>query len=381
MNGKINNINNKLKTSKSNSTKEKIVTQAPGRTCLFGDHQDYLGLPVIACAIDRHINLTAKRNSSRKLVVNKPDINESRIIDINAEIPQVPRGDHLLAALKIFQNYGCVPNVGYDITISGNVAINAGISSSSSVVLAWVQFLLEAYGNGIPADREFVSKVAYEAEVTFHGAPGGKMDQYSIGLGNVLYLETGNTLAYKIIKKPLQGLIVAESGIPKQTTGVLKELKERSLLAIHKVKEKVSGFEVGNLGVKDLQNHLNYVPDGLKIYLAAAVLNHDITKRALVEFEKPTLDLEQIGNLMNEHHSILKNYLYITVPKIDRMINSALNAGAFGAKIVGSGRGGSIVVLADKEQQGKVVEALLSSGAKDAYPVKIDQGVKTIVSR
>ena len=63
------------------------------------------------------------------------------------------------------------------------------------------------------------------------------------------------------------------------------------------------------------------------------------------------------------------------------MINSALNAGAFGAKIVGSGRGGSIVVLADKEQQGKVVEALLSSGAKDAYPVKRDQGVKTIVSR
>ena len=26
----------------------KIISKAPGRVCLFGDHQDYLGLPIIA---------------------------------------------------------------------------------------------------------------------------------------------------------------------------------------------------------------------------------------------------------------------------------------------------------------------------------------------
>ncbi|SNZ00466.1 mevalonate kinase [Flagellimonas pacifica] len=363
---------------KSEFTKERIVAQAPGRTCLFGDHQDYLGLPVIACAIDRHIKLVATLNSARKLVLNKPDINEKRIIDIDEEIKYVSKGDHLLAALKILQEYECIPNSGYDITISGNVAINAGISSSSAVVLAWIQFLTEAFGCNAPVSRELISQIAYEAEVAFHGAPGGKMDQYAIGLGNIIYLETGDALSYEMIEKPLQGLIVAESGIPKQTTGVLRELKENALLAIHKVKERVPTFEVGNIDVTDLPKYLNYVPDDLKIYLEAAVTNHDITKRALVEFRMSELDLEHIGALMNEHHRILKDYLHITVPKIDDMINGAVNAGALGAKIVGSGRGGSIVVLAKDGEQQLVVDALMKAGARDAYPVNVDKGVRII---
>ena len=36
-----------------------IYIKAPARICLFGDHQDYLGLPVIACSIARFINLKA----------------------------------------------------------------------------------------------------------------------------------------------------------------------------------------------------------------------------------------------------------------------------------------------------------------------------------
>jgi galactokinase len=41
---------------------KEIISLASGRTCLFGDHQDYLGLPVIACAINRNIKLTAVQN-------------------------------------------------------------------------------------------------------------------------------------------------------------------------------------------------------------------------------------------------------------------------------------------------------------------------------
>jgi SSS family solute:Na+ symporter len=37
---------------------------------------------------------------------------------------------------------------------------------------------------------------------------------------------------------------------------------------------------------------------------------------------------------MNKHHHYLKNCLKITVPKIDIMIDAALNTGALGAKIV-----------------------------------------------
>lgn len=352
-----------------------IVVQAPGRTCLFGDHQDYLGLPVIACAINRHITLRAVKNSIGKFCIHTPDIGAYRVIDITDKIEYVEKEDHLLAAIKILETYGCVPHTGYDIYIKGNIAINAGTSSSSAVVVAWIQFMITAFGCDRTVTKELIARLAYEAEVTFHGSPGGKMDQYSIGLGHVMYLETSGNGCHEIFDTQIPGLIVAESGIPKQTTGVLRELKEKALLSIAKVKEKVPNFDIKQVSKQGISQYANYVPDDLKLYFEAAVLNHDITQRALSEFRKPTLDLETIGKLMNAHHFVLKEYLKITLPLIDDMVDAALNAGALGAKIVGSGRGGSIVVLAHPGQQQDVVDAIKKTKAKDAYVVQVDSGV------
>ena len=356
-----------------------IVVKSPGRTCLFGDHQDYLELPVIACAIDRHITLRAKPNGEKRLFVDTPDIGGHRYIDIDRKGP-VPRGDYFLAAMDILEHYGCVPNQGYDITITGNIAINAGTSSSSAVIVSWIQFLVTAYGCSATIDKEFISRIAYEAEVAFHGFPGGKMDQYSIGLGNVIYLETGDDLSYEVFDLNIPGLIVAESGIPKETTGVLGELKEKALLAIHRVKEKVPGFDIKGLTIQDFPQYVPYVNDGLRVYFEAAVRNHDITQRALEAFRKPKIDLEHIGKLMNAHHHILKDYLEITLPLIDRMVDGANAAGALGAKIVGSGRGGSIVVLSKAGEQQKIIDALMQAGARDAYAVHVDPGTHVVTA-
>ena len=54
----------------------KILSTAPGRVCLFGDHQDYLELPVIACAIDRMMEIYAKENGKDHFEINMPDMNQ-----------------------------------------------------------------------------------------------------------------------------------------------------------------------------------------------------------------------------------------------------------------------------------------------------------------
>ncbi|MEC3966216.1 mevalonate kinase family protein [Flagellimonas halotolerans] len=325
---------------------ESILVQAPGRTCLFGNHQDYLGLPVIACDIHRHIVLRATKNSAGKFRIHKPDIGEYRVIDIMDKIEYVEKEDHLLAAIKILATYGCIPNSGYDICIKGNITINAGTSSSSAVVVAWIRFMTTAFGCERIVTKELISRLAYEAEVAFHGSSGGKMDQYSIALGHVIYLETSGTDYHEIFETRIPGPIVGESGIPKQTTGVLWELKEKALLAIAKVRERLPTFDIRQVSGQEFPKYAEYIPDDLKICFEAAVLNHDITQRALLEFRKPSLELETIGKLMNEHYHVLKEYLKITLPLIDDMVHAALRAGALGGKIVGYGRGGSIVALA-----------------------------------
>jgi mutator protein MutT len=51
---------------------------APGRLCLFGEHQDYLGLAVIALAIDAGIRVRLEPDGSDALSIELPDVAGTR---------------------------------------------------------------------------------------------------------------------------------------------------------------------------------------------------------------------------------------------------------------------------------------------------------------
>ena len=53
---------------------KKIISKAPGRICLFGDHQDYLGLPIIATTINSQIKIEATQNKYREFKIIKKDL-------------------------------------------------------------------------------------------------------------------------------------------------------------------------------------------------------------------------------------------------------------------------------------------------------------------
>ena len=145
--------------------KKTISIQAPGRICLFGDHQDYLGLPIIACAIDRYIYISAQPNKDNILRIDMPDIGAQRIIDLNQPIQPISNHDHFVSAIKELEFEGCIPNKGYDIEIKGTIPINAGLSSSSAIIVAWISFLLEAFCGTKKVTPEYIAKLAYRAEV------------------------------------------------------------------------------------------------------------------------------------------------------------------------------------------------------------------------
>ena len=67
----------------------KITSRAPGRICLFGDHQDYLKLPIIACAINRHITIDAERNDQGIFNIQMNDLNQSFKIPIDKYKPKI----------------------------------------------------------------------------------------------------------------------------------------------------------------------------------------------------------------------------------------------------------------------------------------------------
>ena len=53
------------------------------------------------------------------------------------------------------------------------------------------------------------------------------------------------------------------------------------------------------------------------------------------------------------------------------MMNAAKNAGAKATKIVGSGGGGCFLAIADSQDEGRVIDAILAAGAVNAFSVNL----------
>ena len=82
---------------------KEFVVKAPGRLCLFGEHQDYLSYPVIALAISKYIYLEAEPINEPKFLVEMPDINETFEIELkNKELEYLSKRDYLRSVYNIF---------------------------------------------------------------------------------------------------------------------------------------------------------------------------------------------------------------------------------------------------------------------------------------
>ena len=145
-----------------------MISKAPARICLFGDHQDYLGLPVIACAIDKYITVEGKPNHSNFLNFNLKDLEKKISIDLNDDLKEIEKGDHIKYVLKSLKKNKIVINKGFNIKIKSEIFINAGISSSSALVVALIKFFLQIF-NPEKISEKFISELAYQSEVIEQG--------------------------------------------------------------------------------------------------------------------------------------------------------------------------------------------------------------------
>ena len=351
-----------------------MISKAPARVCLFGDHQDYLGLPVIACAINKYIVVEGVPNKTNYLIFNLIDLGQIVEINLDEDFSSLKKGDHIRHVIKTLKNNNININKGYDIKISSDIFINAGISSSSAFTVALISFFIKIFDSKISSE-ELVAELAYQSEVVDQGGSGGRMDQYSISIGNTIFLETKSAFSFKKINNPIKNFIIANSGVKKQTDLILKNLKNKTINAVNTIKLKNPSFNLNKVSIKGIYEYENQLSKTSFNYIKAAVENHSITQAAYLEMTKKKPNFNNIGELMNRHHDILKNDLSITVPLIDEMIDSALKNGAYGAKIIGSGGGGSILILSNEKDQNKLINAMYSAGAKEVVKANVSGGI------
>ena len=354
--------------------KKTINVSTPGRICLFGEHQDYLGLPVIAAAISKRVNTSGHQLYKPKAVIHLPDIKRKLVFDILPEMPYVYKRDYFRSALNILQRQGYTFNKGLECRIHGNIPINSGTSSSSALLANWIHFLTRIADIPKPISPEEIAEIAYRAEVVEFKEAGGMMDHYSTACGNVIYLQSIPKISVENLKPNLGTFVLGDSQEPKDTVGLIKRVKGGVLAAIEKIKNEFPGFSLFTANFDNLNDFKDFLTFEEQELIAGNIDNHRILNEALLLLKSESFEDNTLGNLLNQHQFNLRENLKISTPKIDRMIEAGLDAGALGGKINGSGGGGCMFVYAPENPE-KVAKAIEQEGGK-AYIITVDEGTR-----
>jgi galactokinase len=345
-----------------------LTTVGYGRICLFGEHQDYLGLPVLAAAVQLCITITGTPRAERVMTLELPDIGERHTYPLDDALPYAHTRDYLPAALNVLRREGVVPDTGWQCTVRGTIPINAGTSSSSALVVAWVRFLLAAAGaSRTPAE---VAVLANRAEVLEFGEPGGLMDHYLSALGGVHYLDFRETpTLVEPLPAPPPGFVLGDSREPKATTDVLRRAREEAEAAAAWVRAREPALDLRTSPRAAFDAVLAEMPAPLRRKLEGNLINRDLCQAGRALLASPGFDPAALGALLLEHHRRLSDDIGVSTPKLDAMVRAACDAGALGGKLNGSGGGGCMFAYAPGREE--AVAAALEAAGGRAYRLAI----------
>lgn len=347
-----------------------FVSVAPGRLCLFGEHQDYLGWPVIALSIPLacRIEVHPKNDddgSSRRLELRVPALNKIVVYDLD-NLPQrkdphnTAEPDFALAAIHEAVAEGWTFACGADCISTSDIIMKAGCSSSSAFCVAWVNVLATLANKSLTPVELAVR--AHRAEVLHFDAPGGTMDHVTSAVGGLLRIGPGHFQYESLPLYPPNQMgvwVLAYSGEPKDTLHHLKRCKEKRLELFDKID--------GNWDTND-NSSLDHLD---KLLLKATLTNRDTEKRAASLWEAgPRENMilgQQLGDLMKHHHEALRDGLLVSTTKLESLNNAALDANAWGFKVVGSGGGGCGVAWTDPDNATCVRKAMEKAGATKVW--------------
>lgn len=350
---------------------KKGYISAPGRICLFGEHQDYLGLPVIPMAINKRLTLHYElQQNPSQVELNSNRLQQSEEILLSS-IPQLNGSpyDYLKAVLIYFwrNNPSFLPS---NIFINSDIPIRAGLSSSAALLTSMVYLL-----SNIILNRKYnantIAEIAYLCEHDILGISCGRMDQYASSLGGIFHMTPHENPDITTLN-PMKGafFIIGNSGVARKADTPLKKIQQDIIEALKSFKnpdlKELHEMEVKSAEISELY----------KKRLLGVIGVRNNAQNAYEELIKTKIDLSYIGQLLTEQQTYLRENYQVSHPRLDTMCEIALKEGALGSKLTGAGFGGAMFALAaEKSEAIKIRKALQQHG--ESHITQIDMGVKT----
>jgi galactokinase len=340
---------------------------APGRIEVIGNHLDYNGGPVLCAAIDRWI-VVGLREAGDEGPIRAVFANMSGtlISEVGADLSEwrsergAPYPVHYLRGVIASLNAWSVGvKPGVELVVAGDLPHGIGISSSAALCVALVQ----ALSVDLPSPPEIVL-IAQEAEHRA-GSPAGTMDQSASVFGGLIRFE-GSTGAVERISADLTGLrfVVVNSGVVRNlaTSSYPTRVREtQNALALLQDAWDQELPALGAIGFSDLSRAEGILTTDDEPVLARRV-RHVVTEGQRVRGAEQAIlasDWATVGRLMTESGRSSATDYDVSHPQVERIVSICLEQpGVLGARMMGGGQGGSVLVLIEEDCFGELADRL-----------------------
>ncbi len=336
--------------------KTRFTTTAHGRVTILGDHQDYLGLKVIASPIKASLKFewSVQKSTNSSMMIDSKPLRKATTFPFGDSL----KGDEFdlaRACIIALMNKGAIFNHQVKVTITGDLRPKSGLSSSAAFAIGFLKGLLKIAKfkkENFSRDWKFVPELAFEAEHEIMGVPCGQLDQYTCHSDHPLLLEFSDPIHITVlpIKFPL---LIIDSLVPKSTEQVHVTIQEKIISALKKIDGNSDITRVKRLATarvikqqKQLTSEeLQVLMGVLKIRDCLDKISKNLLSLANVPEKKVEERLQELGQAMYIEHEILRKNLRISHPALDEIVEIARSEGALGAKLTGAGKGGAVVIL------------------------------------
>jgi galactokinase len=317
--------------------------RAPGRVNLIGDHTDYQGGWCLPIAIDRDVLVGFRVRTDGRVRVRSLDLDTSVELPTATEVAVWARP--VAATLALVRDRVGAAGPGFDAAITSTVPIGSGLSSSAAFEVALV--LVAAFVAGIALHPTEVALAAQEIELRASGVPCGVMDQLASVAGrrdHALLLDC-RSLEITPVRLPADvGVLVVHSGTERQLAG--------SAYAERRAACEATAARLGIASLRDAT--AEQVADD-------PIARHVVRENARVVAFADALradDATRAGELMSESHASLRDDFAVSTRELDLLVDSSVDAGAFGARLTGAGFGGCIVALVARDRMDAIAAAV-----------------------
>jgi galactokinase len=324
------------------------VVASPGRINLIGEHVDYNSGFVLPAAIDKYMYVAVSERSDNALCMHAVDVNQSFQTSLLDPLQHTNLGwpDYILGVIDALQ-IGGYSVKGFNILITGNIPVGAGVSSSAALECATV-FACKALFN-LDITKEAMVKTAQLAENKFVGVNCGVMDQFASMFGkadHVIKLDCAD-LSYTYFPFKLEGISIVlfdtfvKHSLASSEYNTRRQECEAGLAAIRQ-QFKVASFREATLQMLDA------VADNIStsVYNRCTYVIQEIARMEAACTHLLAGEIADFGARMYETHTGLSKLYDVSCPELDLIVENCIPAAAIiGARMMGGGFGGCVIAL------------------------------------